>query len=72
MQKIHHDCCDVSRRTIVRAGLTGLAAVSLSDVLRLQAHAGQQGRGVSRRHGIALTWRRGPNNASHPSRLKPD
>lgn len=42
-----HDCGNPSRRTILRAGLFGLGAVSLPEVLRLRAAAGETKRPTS-------------------------
>ncbi|WP_339910995.1 DUF1501 domain-containing protein [Symmachiella dynata] len=41
---IQHDCGNVSRRTILQAGLTGLGAATLPDLLRQRAAAGQASR----------------------------
>lgn len=44
---IRHDCGNVSRRTVLQVGLTGMGAVSLPDLLRLRAAAGESQRKTS-------------------------
>ena len=46
----------VSRRSMLKASLAGLAGISLPDLLRLRAAAAQGGRAMSRGKSVILLW----------------
>ena len=48
-----------SRRSMLKAGLAGLAGLTLPDLLRLRAEAATKGQSLSRNKSVILLWMTG-------------
>src|SRR5438045_66506 len=49
----------LDRRSFLRAGMLGAMGLSLTDLLRMDAHAAQQGGPVKRASSVIILWMRG-------------
>ncbi len=64
--------CLVSRRNMMKAGMAGIAGLTLPDLLRLRATAGTVGQSVPSRRSVILLWMTGGPSHIDTWDMKPD
>ena len=64
--------CLVGRRNLMKAGLAGIAGLSLPDLLRHRAHASEIGESISSRRSVILLWMTGGPSHIDIWDMKPD
>ncbi len=64
--------CLVSRRNMIKAGLAGIAGLSLPDLMRHRAHAATTGQSVSSHKSVILLWMTGGPSHIDTWDMKPD
>ena len=60
------------RRSMLRAGMLGAAGLGLSNLLRMEAHAAQQGKSTRRANSVIILWMRGGPSQHETWDPKPD
>lgn len=64
--------CLVSRRNMMKAGMAGIAGLSLPDLMRHRAHAATTGQSVSSHRSVILLWMTGGPSHIDMWDMKPD
>jgi hypothetical protein len=64
--------CLVSRRNMMKAGLAGIAGLTLPDLMRHRAHAATAGKGISSNRSVILLWMTGGPSHIDTWDMKPD
>ncbi len=64
--------CVVSRRNLIKAGIAGIAGLSLPDLLRARALATQSGKPISSHKSVILLWMTGGPSHIDTWDMKPD
>jgi uncharacterized protein (DUF1501 family) len=62
----------LDRRTILRAGMLGAAGMALPNLLRMEAHAAQQGKPTKKASSVIILWMRGGPSQHETWDPKPD
>jgi hypothetical protein len=62
----------IDRRSLLRAGMLGAAGLALPNLLRMEAHAAQQGKPTKRASSVIILWMRGGPSQHETWDPKPD
>jgi uncharacterized protein (DUF1501 family) len=62
----------IDRRTILRAGMLGATGLALPNLLRMEAHAAQQGKATKKASSVIILWMRGGPSQHETWDPKPD
>ncbi len=69
---VREGLCLVGRRNMMKAGLAGMAGLSLPDLLWHRAHASEIGEGISSHRSVILLWMTGGPSHIDMWDMKPD
>src|SRR5688572_6522005 len=62
----------IDRRSILRAGMLGATGLALPNLLRMEAHAAQQGKATKKASSVVILWMRGGPSQHETWDPKPD